>query len=207
MIKPQRNFLITGFFDWYINRIIKRNFHSLNFNQVTVDPTKAVLLIANHCSWWDGFILRHINQAYFKKEFHAMVLEETMQVVKFFKYLGGFSVKPGSKDVIESLGYAATLLSDPQNMVVVFPQGKLYSNFVDTVVFEKGLFKITELAATDLQYVFAAMFTENFDHKKPTINVSFKVVQKADIADAANLQEAWQQHYTQAKQRQIQIVI
>ncbi len=207
MIKPQKNLLITGFFNWYISRIIKRNYHSVNFNKVALDPAKPVLLIANHCSWWDGFILRHINRIYFKKKFHAMVLEETMQKVKFFKYLGGFSVKPGSKNVLQSLTYAAELLNDPQNMVVIFPQGKLYSNFVDEVVFEKGLFKITELTTVGFQYVFAAMFTENFDQKKPTVNVSFNVMQKADIADATELQNTYQQHYAQAKQRQTQIII
>jgi 1-acyl-sn-glycerol-3-phosphate acyltransferase len=152
-------------------------------------------------------LLYHINKIYFKKAFHVMVLDETMQTVKFFKYLGGFSVKRESRQVIESLSYAASLLSDAQNMVVIFPQGKLYSNFIDEVIFEKGLFKITALATADFQYVFSAMFTENFDRKKPSVNVSFKVAPKVDISGASELQSAYQQHYTQAKQRQTQNIV
>ena len=136
-----------------------------------------------------------------------MVLEDTMHRVSFFKYLGGFSVAKNSREIIESLNYAANLLNDPQNMLVIFPQGKLYSNFVDSVKFEKGLFKIIELAAADHQYVLASTFTENFDHKKPTANVTFKAIQKSEIKTAADLHHAYEKHYQQAKHKQNQIVL
>jgi 1-acyl-sn-glycerol-3-phosphate acyltransferase len=51
-----------------------------------------VLLLANHFSWWDGFLLYYINQKVFRKQFHVMVIEETVQKVGFFKYMGAFSV-------------------------------------------------------------------------------------------------------------------
>jgi len=135
-----------------------------------------------------------------------MVLEETMREVTFFRYLGGFSVTKNSRQVVESLQYAAELLSDPDNLVVIFPQGKLYSNFVESVTFEKGLLKITEMATADFQYLFAAAFTENFDHKKPSVNVGFKVMQQDEVL-VNNLQKAYQQHYDQVKQRQTQITV
>lgn len=135
-----------------------------------------------------------------------MVLEETMREVKFFKYLGGFSVTKNSRQVVGSLQYAAELLNDADNLVVIFPQGKLYSNFVESVTFEKGLFKITEMATADFQYLFAAAFTENFDKKKPSVNICFKVMQGNEVS-ANDLQDAYQQHYDQTKQRQTQIVV
>jgi 1-acyl-sn-glycerol-3-phosphate acyltransferase len=206
MIKPAKHWLITPFFSLYISWIIKRNFHSVNFNKVTLHPAKAVLLIANHFSWWDGFLLYYLNKIYFKKTFRIMVLEETMREVKFFKYLGGFSVTKNSRQVVGSLQYAAELLNDADNLVVIFPQGKLYSNFVESVTFEKGLFKITEMATADFQYLFAAAFTENFDKKKPSVNICFKVMQGNEVS-ANDLQDAYQQHYDQTKQRQTQIVV
>jgi len=135
-----------------------------------------------------------------------MVLEETMRGVTFFKYLGAFSVTKNSRQVVESLQYAAELLSDPDNLVVIFPQGKLYSNFVESVNFEKGLFKITEMATADFQYLFAAAFTENFDQKKPSVNIGFKVVQSGALS-VDDLQKAYQQHYDKTKQRQTQLVV
>lgn len=135
-----------------------------------------------------------------------MVLEDTMNQVGFFKYLGAFSVNKKPKQVIESLNYAAGLLNDPQNMVVIFPQGKLYSNFTDSVTFEKGLFKITGMATPGFQYLFCAAFTENFDHKKPLVNIGFKAEQSNTLA-ADDVQRAYQQHYNLTKQHQTQIVV
>jgi len=135
-----------------------------------------------------------------------MVLEETMSQVKFFKYLGAFSITKNSKQMVDSLNYAAGLLKDPDNLVVIFPQGKLYSNFVDDVVFEKGVLRIAESATSDFQYLFAATFIENFDHKKPTVNVSLKVVQSNELA-SGDLLQAYQQHYQSAKQNQTQTVV
>jgi 1-acyl-sn-glycerol-3-phosphate acyltransferase len=206
MIKPAKHWLITPFFNWYIGWIIKRNFHSVNFNKVDLHPAKAVLLIANHFSWWDGFLLYYLNKIRFKKQFRIMVLEETMHEVKFFKYLGAFSVAKNSRQVVESLQYATELLSDPDNMVVIFPQGKLYSNFLDSVTFEKGLFKITEMATVDFQYLFAAAFTENFDQKKPSVNIGFKLIQHNEVS-ANDVQNTYQQHYDQTKQRQTQLIV
>jgi 1-acyl-sn-glycerol-3-phosphate acyltransferase len=204
MLKPKSNLFITGFFNWYIGWIIRRYFHKVNFNEPDIDTTKSILLIANHFSWWDGFLLYHVNQIFFKKKFHAMVLEDSMHKYKFLKYLGGFSVNKNSRQILQSLNYAAQLLADSQNMVVIFPQGKLYSNLVDDIHFEKGAAYITATAKTGFQYVLAATFIENFQYKKPSANMYLKVLNVDDVAD---LNKAYQQHYTQAKQQQTSIAV
>ena len=135
-----------------------------------------------------------------------MVLEETMQRVNIFKYLGGFSIAKNSKQIMGSLNYAAELLSNPDNMVLIFPQGKLYSNFVDAIAFEKGLLKIAAQAAGNFQYVFAATFIENLEHKKPVVNISFKTYKEADIVPG-EIQRAYQRHYQSAKLQQTTIIV
>ena len=50
-----RKKIVVRFFTWYINRIIAKDFSSFTFNKVDVDKSKAILLVANHFSWWDGF--------------------------------------------------------------------------------------------------------------------------------------------------------
>lgn len=206
MLKPKKNFLITGFFTIYIDWIIGRHFRKVEFTKPSFDTNKSVLLIANHLSWWDGFLFYHLSKVFFKKKFHAMVLEETMHKVSFFKYLGGFSVAKNSREMIESLDYAAELLSDPENMVVIFPQGKLYSNFVDNVSFGKGATHIAAKAKSNFQYVLAATFVENFEYKKPTANIYLKVL-GVDALAPDELPEQYQIHYKTAKQQQTSIVV
>jgi 1-acyl-sn-glycerol-3-phosphate acyltransferase len=207
MITPRNNFIVTGFFNWYISWIIGRHFKRVEFNKIGFDRSRSVLLIANHFSWWDGFLLYHLNKIYFKKTFRVMVLDETMRQVGFMKYLGAFSVTKNSKELMASLNYAAELLNDTDNMVVIFPQGKLYSNFVDDVQFEKGLSKIITLATADYQYVLAATFIENFEHKKPSVYINLKTVDKIEIEDPQQLREVYQQHYQSTKSSQTRITV
>ncbi|MET3978694.1 1-acyl-sn-glycerol-3-phosphate acyltransferase [Mucilaginibacter sp. UYP25] len=202
MIYPQKNKLITWFFHNYILRIVKADFHAVKFNAVEVERGKSVLLLANHFSWWDGFLMYYINHKVFKKRFHVMVIEETVKEVSFFKYMGAFSVSKSSREMLASLDYAAQLLNDPENLVLIFPQGKLYSNFVDEVDFQKGLSKIMQQAAGKFLTIMAATFIENLQYRKPTANVYLKV--EGDLSD---VQAAYQQHYDNAKQQQTKIVI
>ena len=203
MIYPKKNLLIKWFFRHYINLILDRNFQEIEFDQLATDKNKSILLLANHFSWWDGFILYQLNQLRFHKKFYIMILEETVRKVSFMKYMGAFSIKKNSRDVITSLNFAASLLNDPGNLVLIYPQGKLYSNFSDKIVFEKGLTKIIEQARNRLQIIFAVTFVENFKHKKPLVNVYLKNQAVTDNADV--LQNAYQQFYNSAKDRQTQI--
>ena len=135
-----------------------------------------------------------------------MVLDETIQKFGFMRYIGAFSVNKNSMQVMASLHYAAQLLDNPGNLVVIFPQGKLYSNFVDEVKFEKGLSKIITSPA-NFQYVLAATFVENFEHKKPSVYVGLKTMDKNEIDGLTQLQTAYQQHYQSTKLQQTRITV
>lgn len=135
-----------------------------------------------------------------------MVLEESMRKMGFLKYLGSFSVVKNSRQVLESLDYAAGLLGDPNNIVVIFPQGKLYSNFVDTLSFEKGILHIAAKAKANFQYIFAANFTENFEHKKPTAHIYLKAL-NVDEIKPDEIKEQYMRHYQTAKQQQTSIIV
>lgn len=208
MIYPQKNKLINWFFHNYILRIVNGNFHVVRFDELEVDKNKSVLLLANHFSWWDGFLMYYINHRVIKKRFHVMVIEETVKKISFFKYMGAFSVSKNSRDMLTSLDYAAQLLNDPENMVLIFPQGKLYSNFIDEVNFEKGLSKIMECATGRFQTVMAATFIENLQYKKPTVSVYLKNGPEVfGGKDIAHLQNSYKEHYNSSKLHQTQIVI
>lgn len=205
MIYPKKNSFIKWFFDGYIDHIVKINFFSIDFNLIDIDPGSSILLLANHYSWWDGFIFFTLNKRLFKKKFHIMILEENAQKVSFLKYLGAFSVKKGSKDMVVSLNYAAALLNDPGNLVLIFPQGKIYSNFVDRVKFEKGAFKIMIKVKEKFSLVFAACFTENFQNKKPSLNIHLKLHKY--VTDMQNLEESYHDFYQHARAKQTAKII
>jgi hypothetical protein len=204
MIYPRKNIFIKTFIQLYVRWITARNFKEINFNQVPLQSNRSVLLIANHFSAWDTIILYHINRIFFKKNFHAMILEETARKEPFLKYAGGFSVNPGSRDVVQSLNYASQLLANPANLVLIFPQGKIYSNMIEEVTFERGIMNIIN-NPIDMQLIFAATFIENFNNFKPVANVHLKANNGTEFNNISALQQAYQQHYTQARQQQLKI--
>lgn len=195
-------------FDTYVKWAVNRHFQELLFNEIQVDNDRSVLLIANHFSFWDGLILYIVNKKLLKKKFHVMILEDTARREGMLRYAGAFSVSKNSRDILQSLNYAAQLLHKPGNLVLMFPQGKLYSNFVKNIHFEKGLQRIISKADGKFQLVFAATFVQYFKHKKPSATVYFKkATENYASADLIQLQSAYQQHYETSKLQQTEIVI
>jgi len=206
MVRPQNNFFIRNILHYYVNWIVGRHFHEVCFEPVEVDPNKSILLIANHFSFWDSLILYIVCYKLLKKKFYVMVREDTTIQLKYLKYGGAFSVNKNSRDMLQSLDYAAELLNDPQNLVLIFPQGKLYSNFVNDIHFEKGIAKVIEKAEGKFLLLFAATFVQYLKHKKPTATVYLKVEPNAGKS-FEELKNAYQKHYDNAKLQQTEIVI
>lgn len=195
-------------FDTYVKWQVGKTFHEFFYNRVELDSSKSVLLVANHFSFWDGLILYILNDGLLHKKFHVMILEDTAKREGMLRYAGAFSVSKNSRDILQSLDYAAQLLDEPGNLVLMFPQGKLYSNFVEKVNFEQGLLKIIKKAEGKYQLLFAATFIQYFKHKKPSVTVYLKTDNQiyADKTIDA-LQSAYQQHYEASKLRQTEIDI
>lgn len=206
MIKPGNNFFIRQILHYYVTLIVKHHFHELKFNVIDADPNKSILLIANHFSFWDSLILFTVCRKLTKKNFHVMVSEDTTVKFQYVKHGGAFSINKQSRDMLQSLDHAAELLYDPQNLVLIFPQGKLYSNFVNTVQFEKGITRVMEKAEGKFQLLFAATFVQYLKHKKPTATVYLRV-EPSGAESFEDLKKAYQMHYDNAKLQQTEIVI
>jgi 1-acyl-sn-glycerol-3-phosphate acyltransferase len=207
MLEPRRNKIIFQFFSWYINRIIRSDFEELKFNQTEFDKDKSILLLANHCSWWDGFLMFQINRLYFRKKFHVMITEENYRKVWFLKYLGSFSVKKNSRSAIETLEYAGKLLNDPENLVLIFPQGKLYSGHVDEIQFQKGLINLVNSSSRKFQYIFAASFADYFQHRKPVMTCYLQDWEGAEFTSLQLIKSAFNKHYETSRLKQTAIQV
>lgn len=135
-----------------------------------------------------------------------MILEETGRKNSFMKYLGAYTVQKGTRDIIASLDYTASLLAEPDNLVLIFPQGTLYSNFVDQIQFQNGLSRVIKQVAGQFQSVFAVSFIEHLQNKKATVNVNLQVHTES-FADINELQQTFQSYYQTAKQEQSKNVV
>lgn len=207
MLAPRRNKIIYSFFSWYINHIIGKDFRKLDFNKISFDKDRSILVLSNHLSWWDGFIIFQINRIYFKKRFHVMITEENYENVWFLKYLGSFSVKKNSRSIIETLEFAGRLLDDPENLVLIFPQGKLYSGHTDQIQFQKGLMNMINISSKKFQYIFAAIFTDYFEHRKPSVNCYLQEWEGAEFTSLQLIKSAYNKHYETSRQQQSAVTV
>jgi 1-acyl-sn-glycerol-3-phosphate acyltransferase len=206
MIRPENNRIIYWFLRTYVKWRVNKQFHRLLFNTLDADKNRSILLIANHYSFWDGLVLFCVSERLFHKKFHVMLLEETSRREPFLKYGGAFSVSKNTKDVLLSLDYAVKLLDDPNNLVLIFPQGQLYPNFTTHIHFEKGVQRIINQAQGKFQLVFAAAFIQYFKHIKPTATVYLKTESVIYAGKSiTELQSAYQQHFNASKQLQTEI--
>ncbi len=171
IIKAKHHFIIHPIFKLFSRVMIHRHFAQVDVvGNVKVSDARSILLLSNHCSWWDGFWQLFLNMKIFKKKFHFMMLEEQLKKHWYFNYTGGFSVKKSARSVVETVQYSAELLSQPQNLVLMFPQGKVESIHKQSVSFEKGVEKILERTdRSKVQIVFLVNSIDYFINKRPIL--------------------------------------
>lgn len=190
MIKASHNRLYRWFFGNYFELLLRKHFHKILIVSDYTPDDRPMLLIPNHFSWWDGFIAWHLNETVFRKKFHLMMLGEELGKRKFFSKLGAFSIQPGSRQIIESLDYAAEILSKPGNLLVLYPQGKLYSQHSPEILFQKGIGRLITKSGKPA-IIMAVALTEYYAHKRPSLVIHLKEFESAEKLNLAQLQEAY----------------
>ena len=173
--KAKHNFFLYPFFQFYSLYKIKRNFNKVEINGDFRDRGLTVLLVSNHISWWDGFWTIYLNRKLLgRKYFFFMMLQEELQKRMFLNKAGGYSVKKGSRSVIETIEYTAQLLDDRNNLVLIFPQGEIYSMHTRQIRFEKGIEYIIRKSSRNFQLVFVVFLIDYFSEQKPSLFVYLK---------------------------------
>ena len=205
MYHPRKNTFIFNFFSWYIEFIIKKDFSAFNYDPAEVKNDASILLLANHFSWWDGFFIFYINKKLFKKQFHVLVNSDNYKKVGFLKYLGAFAPEKKGKDIFDTLNYAGELLDNPNNLVLVFPQGKLHSNHAKSIVFEKGVMQMINASQKKINIIFAATFVDYFAKRKPSANTYLQSWENEEYVSLQLLKSAYNKHYDQSLVKQTQI--
>lgn len=174
MIKAKHHFFIYPFFKLITLAKLKMNFGEIHILGEINYCNKAILIISNHTSWWDGFWVMYLNLKKFHRKFHFMMLKEQLKKHWYFRYTGGYSVQKKSRSIIESLDYTSRLLNNPDNMVLIFPQGSIKSMHEQKIVFEKGIQRIVEKVSKEVQIVFVANMIDYFSKSKPGLYIHIK---------------------------------
>ena len=171
MLRSKHHFFIYPFFQHYTRWLLKRHFRGVTIEGSFADRGKPVLLIGNHIGWWDGFWAMYLKLEVVKRRFHFMMQEDQLLRFRFFNYTGAFSVNRKSREVVESLHYAASLLEDPENMVLIYPQGKLQSLYSPQFIFEKGIERILQGREGEVQLLMSVNMIDYLAHRKPTLYI------------------------------------
>jgi 1-acyl-sn-glycerol-3-phosphate acyltransferase len=196
MIVAKHHSVIYPFFKWFTRRLLKRNFHSIQIESDFEDKAQPVLVLANHISWWDGFWVEYLNQQTIHRRFHFMMLEEQLKKHWYFRYTGGYSVRPKSREMVKSIEYTIGLLKNPANIILLFPQGKIHSAFNDSIHFESGIQQIIHKTDPDFQVLFVANFTDYLSDVKPNLFIYAKAVRSSKLKNG-NVEEEYNQFYLQ----------
>jgi 1-acyl-sn-glycerol-3-phosphate acyltransferase len=171
ILKASHNQFLYGFFRLYTRLRINGAFRQVIIRGDVTDRGIPVLVLANHFSWWDGFWVMYMNMKLFRRKFYYMMLEEQLRKHIFFNKMGGYSVKRGSRSIIESINYTVDLLKDNSNMVLLFPQGRILSKYQGSISIEKGIEKVIGEAGGRAQVLFEVNLVEYFSHARPTLYI------------------------------------
>ncbi|MCD8166736.1 MAG: lysophospholipid acyltransferase family protein [Bacteroides sp.] len=139
MIKANHTFLGKQVCSFYAGYKLEQAFRTIEIRGDQADLQLPVLILANHFSKWDGFIQYRINRILYRRKFHVMMLEEQLLKHPILRKGGAFSVRKNSRESLESLRYTLGLLRNRNNLVLLFPQGKIETLYTEPYRFQSGI--------------------------------------------------------------------
>lgn len=159
----------------YILRLLRKSFAGIHVYGIIPAPASRlpVVLVPNHSTWWDGFLIYLLNLKIFDRPLYLMMTEEQLRTYRFFSRVGAYSIPLGSpRGILESLRYSITLLEQPQDpapLVCLFPQGELTSWFRRPLVFHRGLEWILTRYPGELTVIPLAIRAEFREEQRPEV--------------------------------------
>jgi hypothetical protein len=166
-------------FQVYLSLRFRLSFRAILLHGAEI-PHTPFILIANHLSWWDGFWAYHVVQNFWRKKFFVMMLEEQLKRFPFLSWLGAFSLKKEGFGIRESLSYSLSKLSEPNNVVLIFPQGRIHSMHAPDFLFEPGVqWLIAHSPHTPV--VGMAFFIDYFASSKPYLDIYYETLPSGEI--------------------------
>ncbi|MEZ5070804.1 MAG: lysophospholipid acyltransferase family protein [Bacteroidales bacterium] len=197
MIPARHNPLSIWFFGSYSRLRMRLHFRFVRLRGESPANPRAhsLLVIANHFSWWDGFLIHYLNRKLYRKRFHFMMLEDQLRRHRFLNQCGGYSVRKQSRDVLESLDSTLQLLRDPDNLVLLFPQGEIRSAHSRPFRFQKGTEHILRRVPAHARVLLVANLTDYFSHPRPGLTIRYRWMDPGSLTGPGQLAEAYNRFY------------
>jgi 1-acyl-sn-glycerol-3-phosphate acyltransferase len=205
ILKAKHHFFLYPFSKFYTLWIIKKKFNKIQAIGNFQEKKLPVLIISNHISWWDGLWVFYVSMKILKRKFHFMMLEEQLSKFWYLNYIGGFSINKKAKSMIETLNYTAELLTHSENMVLVFPQGKIQTMHKQSFEFEKGIERIMKNKEGKVQILFMANLVDYFSAPKPDAYLYMKEYTDS-TSDLDTIQKCYNEFYMQCIENQNNII-
>ena len=140
----------------------------------TVPDAQPVLLVSNHVSWWDGFLLRKLQVALRPRgSFHVVMLERELKQRPLLRLLGGVGLSPGSATSLRKLlrELAAARRDQPDRVVLFFPQGRIWPSHRRPLGFQDGV-RLVASALAPVTVLPVGLHLEPGQHPAPTAYIS-----------------------------------
>ncbi len=179
MIKAQHKYWASILFNFYIDYQFKKHFNGFYLvnSPPNLDNNKSVVVLPNHFSWWDGFLIDYINRKLFNRKFHILMLEEQLKRYWFFNYLGAFSINlNNAKSIINTINYFKELVKNNKNIIAFYPQGKIEPYQTKDITFKNGIVKFIKGVENNTQILPISFKFQYYEDKKPNILCSFGTV-------------------------------
>lgn len=202
MIKARHTYVGKLVADLYSGRLMEHAFRQLSFHAEEEKSGLPILLLANHFSWWDGFMQYRLNQHYFHRKLHIMMLEEQLQKNRILNQCGCFSIKKSSRSILESLDYCAEIMQQPDNMLLIFPQGAIESMHTEYIRFESGLGYLLKKLTGEYTVVFNVNLTDYDSCRKPRLELYTRTMPGSEYPTCRELEEQFNLFYKACKQKQ-----
>ncbi|MDQ2891018.1 MAG: lysophospholipid acyltransferase family protein [Gemmatimonadota bacterium] len=101
-----------------------------------------VMLVSNHVSWWDGFLLRQVQRLIRPgSPLYTIALERELKLHPILRLIGGVGVVPSSPTSIlrAARGLQERVAECPNAVIGYFPQGCITPSFRRPLGFARGL--------------------------------------------------------------------
>lgn len=181
--------------------LMNRMFREVRIDGIQDRSGEPLLLIANHFSWWDGFIQYRLCRELLYRKLYVMMLEEQLRRYPMLVRCGCFSVRKHSRSVIESLDYASQLLHEKGNAVLVFPQGAIQSQHVERIRFESGIGYLLARAHADLRLGFNVNLVDWGSFCRPTLDIRYCGF-PSSFSCGEEVEEAYNRFYEECRELQ-----
>ena len=134
-------------------------------------PRGPIVFVANHVSWWDGFLLRELQRSIAPTALPSTVmLERELRKRPVLRALGAIGIEPGRvgslREAVRTLEERRARLGD-RFCLFYFPQGRIWPSYRRPLGFVPGLSRIVRRLAP-ITIVPVAIHLEPLNRLAPT---------------------------------------